>query len=87
MDAAEVLTIKEIHERFPSEWVLLDEPDLAPGPEILGGKVLFHSPKRRDVYDYALANRPVFPAFIYTGDIPRDMIVVLCGSASIPPVG
>lgn len=84
MDATEILTIQQIHERFPSEWVLIDEPDLAPGPEILGGKVLCHSPKRRDVYDYAFANHPTFPAFIYTGEIPRDMVVVLCGFASIP---
>jgi hypothetical protein len=37
----EILSVDEIKARFPSEWVLLGDPQTADGPVLLGGKVVF----------------------------------------------
>jgi hypothetical protein len=39
----EVLTVKEIHRRFPSEWILLENPVVGKDLNVLGGSVVFHS--------------------------------------------
>lgn len=49
----ETLTIEEIEARYPRQWVLLDHVRKKPGPQVLGGRVLFHSPNPDDVYEKA----------------------------------
>jgi hypothetical protein len=45
----EVYTIEEMESRFDGEWVLIADPELAPGPRLLGGKVVFHGADRDDL--------------------------------------
>ena len=45
----EVLTIGEIEARFPSEWVLIGDPETDERQRLLSGAVLFHSPGRDEV--------------------------------------
>jgi hypothetical protein len=73
----QVLTIAEIESRFPSEWVLVDDPETNDDLEVLKGKVLCHSPDRDDVYRKAVELRPRRSAFLYTGDIPDNLEVIL----------
>lgn len=73
----EVMTIEEIHERFVSEWVLIQDPQLADSLKVLGGKVLWHSKSRNSVYKKALELRPRSSAFVFTGRIPLDAAIVL----------
>ncbi len=48
----EMLTLHEIYALHPNEWVLLGDPDIQDA-EVLSGAVLFHSPDKRAVLDFA----------------------------------
>jgi hypothetical protein len=72
----EILTMAEIEARFPSEWVLLDEPQTNEAA-ILGGRVVYHHPDR-DAFDRKVAGiRLKRFAVVYTGKKPADMEYVL----------
>jgi hypothetical protein len=74
---AEVLTIDEIENRFDSEWVLLEDPEVDESQRVIGGKVLCHSKDRDEVYRKAIELRPRHSATIYTGELPADAVVIL----------
>jgi len=71
----EPMSVAEIHAKFESEWVLLEDPETTEGLEVTSGKVLWHSKDRDEVYRKALELRPRHSAILYTGII--DMPVVL----------
>ena len=73
----EILSIDEINARFDSEWVLLEDPEVSKQMEILGGKVLWHSKDRDEVYQKAIELRPKHSATLYTGTIPEGTEVVV----------
>ncbi len=74
----EVLTMKEIEARFPSEWVLLADPQSDEHLEVLGGTLLFHSKDRDEVHRHAMElPAPGHIAILYTGPLPEDMEFVL----------
>jgi hypothetical protein len=72
----EVLTIDEINQRFKDEWVLVDNPQTDEQLRVQSGVVRFHSKDRDEVYAKAaqLSSRK---AFVFTGRIPDDMVIVL----------
>ena len=72
-----IMTSGEIRSRFKSEWVLLEDPETDEFLEIKGGKVLWHSKDRDEVYSKALELRPKHSAFLYTGKPPDDRGLVL----------
>jgi hypothetical protein len=71
------MTIEEIESQFDSEWVLIEDPRTDEGLKVLGGRVLFHSRDRDEVYRKAVAQRPKRSAIVYTGKIPEETAVVL----------
>lgn len=73
----ENLTIEQIEARFPSEWVLIAEPNTAPDQRLTGGRVLFHSPDRDEVDRKLLELRPPRFAFRYIGNLPEHMAMIL----------
>ena len=77
LQAQGVMRMKEIHSRFKSEWVLLEDPETDESLEIKSGKVLWHSKNRDEVYSKALELRPKHSAFLYTGKLPDDRGLVL----------
>jgi hypothetical protein len=68
----EVLSIDEMKERFPNEWILIGDPQTNPGPVLLGGAVLWHSPDRDEVYQKAFELRQKSMGFFYTGVVPQE---------------
>jgi hypothetical protein len=72
-----VLTLKQIEERFESEWVLVEDPETNDALEVQSGKVLWHSKDRDQVYRKAVELRPKRFAMLYTGTIPKDTAIVL----------
>jgi hypothetical protein len=46
----EVLTMKEIEERYAPDWVLIAEPEIDDKLEMVSGKVVFHSPDADEIY-------------------------------------
>lgn len=73
----EVLTIDEIKARYAPDWVLIGEPRTDEHYNVLGGKVLFHSRSREEVYQKAVDLRPGYFAFEFLGDWPKDMEFLL----------
>ncbi len=74
---SEVLSLSEIQEQFPGEWVLLEDPHITDSLEIRGGKVLWHSKDRDEVYRKARELHPKHSAILYTGKLPKEAAVVL----------
>ena len=73
----EVLTIKEIESLFRSEWILVGDPDTTRNLEVKSGTVLCHSKDRDEVYRKARELNPRHSAILYTGTLPKEMVVVL----------
>jgi hypothetical protein len=73
----ETLTVEEIEDRFPSEWVLIGDPQTDEAQRLLAGMVLFHSPERDEVDRRLLELRPSRFAFRYLGTMPEGMALVL----------
>jgi hypothetical protein len=66
----EVLTLTEIETRFPSEWVLLADPEKDEGHRVCSGRLLYHSKDRAEVLRKLMELRPKKAAFLYTGKVP-----------------
>jgi hypothetical protein len=73
----EILTIDEIKARYAPDWVLIGDPQTDEFQRLHGGKVLFHSPNREDVYLRAIELQPGNFAFRYLGEWPEDMAFIL----------
>lgn len=74
---AETLTYPEIEQRYPSEWVLIDQPQTDEFNRVIAGTVVFHSKDRDEVYRYLLALRPKYFAVRYTGPIPAPGTTII----------
>jgi hypothetical protein len=61
----EVLTIEEIRLRFDAEWILVEDSELTDELEVVGGKVLYHSADRDEVYQKGVELRPMHSAYLY----------------------
>ena len=72
-----VLSLLEIQQRYDSQWILLEDPQTTETLEVKGGKVLWHSKDRDDVYKKAKELRPKHVAILYTGKIPKNEAVIL----------
>jgi|GEM_PF-516763 len=46
----ELMSVTDIQDRFESEWVLIKDPEFTKRLEVRGGKVLWHSKDRDEVY-------------------------------------
>jgi len=73
----EILPIEQIRKKYKSEWILVEDPEVTKDLEVIRGKVVWHSKDRDEVYRKAIELRPKHPAFLYTGKIPKDMVIVL----------
>lgn len=77
----EILTVEQIKEKYPNEWILVGNPELRKdnfvGPiihKLVSGIVLYHSKDKRELgYKAAeLAQTVTETACIYTGKIPKN---------------
>ncbi|MFQ5732709.1 MAG: hypothetical protein ACE5KM_12245 [Planctomycetaceae bacterium] len=73
----ETLTIEEINQRYPDEWVLMGDPETDEEQRLLRGQVLCHSKDRQQVYDEAQRTTCTHIATHFTGTVPDDMVRVL----------
>jgi hypothetical protein len=71
------MTLREIEDLFDSEWVLVDEPQTNESLEVEGGRVVWHSKDRDEVYRKAIELRPRRFALLYTGRMPEGTAIVL----------
>ena len=73
----EFLTIDEIEARYAPEWVLIAEPQTDDQLEVLGGKVVFHSPERNAISRKAQELKLDQSAVRYLGEYPEHMVLWL----------
>lgn len=74
----EVLTREEIEAQFPSEWVLLADPQSDEQLRVLSGRLICHSKDRDEVHRKAIElPAPKRIAVFYTGTIPEGMAILL----------
>jgi hypothetical protein len=66
--------LDEIKARFPSEWVLIGEPQTDEALELLAGEVLFHSTDRDEVDHKLMELRPHRFAVRYLGPSLRTWL-------------
>ena len=71
------VSLADITARYESEWVLVEDPQLNEQLEVLGGRVLYHSKDRDEVYQKAVELRPKHSAVLYTGTMPQGTAIVL----------
>ena len=74
---SETISLAEIQKRFDSEWILLEDPETNDELKVKGGKVLWHSKDRDEVYRKAREFKPKHSAILYTGKLPQDAVIVL----------
>jgi hypothetical protein len=77
MNVDDILSIEEIKAQFPSEWVLIGEPQIDDLTRLRAGRVVFHSPARDDVYRKAVEMRLPHFAVRYFGTLPENMALIL----------
>ena len=70
-----VMTMNEMEKQYDGEWVLLEDPYRNDGNRVAGGKLLFHSPNREEVYQAALRLRPKHGAFLFMGPMPDEIFL------------
>lgn len=73
----EILTLAEIEERYPSEWMLVADPELDDQVEVVRGRVVCHSKDRDEVYQRAVQLRFKRTGFMYAGTVPEGTAVIL----------
>ena len=73
----ELMTKKEIEDKFKSEWILVGSPETDETLDLIRGEVLYHSPKRDDVYKMSGKLSPKSAAILYTGTMEKDVVLAL----------
>ncbi len=71
----EMLTIEEIEARYSPNWVLIGDPQVAEGPRLLGGVVLFSTRDRDELYRKAMELKLDEVAIRYLGPYPEHMAI------------
>ena len=74
---SEYLTMEEIKERYPDEWVLLEDPAKDETLQVLGGTLLDHGTDDKEVFNRVKANPPKHSAFFFTGEPDPDVAYLL----------
>lgn len=72
-----ILSLAEIQSKYPSEWILIEDPKTDEALNVREGTVTFHSPDRDAVDRKAIESKSSRIAIHYTGEIPSDTVVIL----------
>ncbi|MBV9849502.1 MAG: hypothetical protein JO250_07425 [Armatimonadetes bacterium] len=73
----EVLTRPEIERQYRDEWILVADPETDEHLNVTRGEVVAHSKDRDEVYQKAVELRLKHSAFLYTGTVPDDVVIIL----------
>ena len=73
----DILTLKEVDERYDSEWVMFGDPETDEHNKVIRGKVLFHSKDRDEMYRKMIELRPKRAATHFTGSMPQGTAILL----------
>lgn len=71
----QILTLDEIYQKYPHQWVLIVEPELDDNLEIIKGEVIGNSLDRDGLYDQLYLRHGKPCAIEYTGSEESDIVV------------
>lgn len=72
-----ILTLVEIFEQYPEQWVLIVEPKLDENLEVIQGEVVAHSFDREGLYDQLYLRNGKSFAIEYTGFTENDAVALI----------
>ncbi len=70
------MTIGEIKEEYPNEWVLIEYEEVDSELNVIKGHVIAHSPVKEEIYKILMGTKGKNIAIEYTGPIPEDLAVM-----------
>ena len=70
------LDFKNLKKLYPDEWMLIENFRTDKYQRLISGKVVSHSKNRNELYELAIKRNKGF-AIRYTGEIPKDLVVIL----------
>jgi hypothetical protein len=70
------MTIREIREEFPNEWLLIGYDEIDAEFNVIKGHVIAHSPVKEEIYKTLMETKGKNIAVEYTGHIPEDLAVM-----------
>ncbi len=64
----QTLTLTEIRQHYPNQWVLVINPQLDSNLNLIKGEVIYHTSDKQDLYDHLDLCGDYNSALEYTGD-------------------
>lgn len=74
--AKRVEALSKLKRRYPKEWLLLTDVVADELTRPIKGKLVAHSKNRDDIYDRLAHTRAKSVSVEYTGNVPKDLVVV-----------
>ena len=74
--AKRIQLISSLKRRYPKEWLLLTDVTADELTHPIKGRLVLHSKNRDEVYDRLSRVRAKRTCVTYTGEIPKDLVVV-----------
>lgn len=72
-----VMSWREIKETFNGEWVLIEDPELAPTLDVVAGRVIFHGQDRVEAYRKSEGLAPEKTTVRFAGGLPAGWDMIL----------
>ena len=71
------MTLQEIQQQYPDEWVLIEFTELDEGLKVVAGEVVAHSPNKEVIYKELVELENEKIAIEFTGDGPEELAYLL----------
>lgn len=72
-EMGEILSLEQIYQQYPDQWVLIVEPELDENLNVIRGYVLAHSPDQDEIYSQLSSTKNISAAIEYTGQVPENI--------------
>ena len=71
-----ILSLKEIREQYPNQWVLVVNPELDNNLEIIRGEVIANCPTKEELYQKLHLSKDRSSAIEYTGTYDDNLVLI-----------
>lgn len=71
------MTLEEIKQRYPDQWVLIEFTELDEELKVVKGKVIAHAPSREEIYKKLVELESERIAIEFTGEMPKEPAYLL----------
>ncbi|MDJ0580098.1 hypothetical protein [Crocosphaera sp.] len=71
-----ILSLEEIREQYPNQWVLVVNPELDDNLEIIQGEVIANCPTKEELYEKLHLSKDRSSAIEYTGTYDDNLVLI-----------